>query len=441
MAVDVTPCERKYSKKLEDKTFIHKPNTIKGKPITIGHDYSQVVCIPEFSAEDAPWIIPLDMQRVKSSEIGYLKGMKQVKDLVKDECLPFHKYPTVCLGDCAYSAKDGLLAIKEELDRNLVFGARVKGDRKAYRAFAGKSGNNHPKWYGTELILNQPDKHFPADFKIQYHEKNVGHQGIKTEVSLWKNMLFKGSRDFNSIDFPCTLLRIESFRKNGKSAYEKPLWVAFYGKLRDEIFPFELVKLYSNRFKIEHFFKFIKQNMLMNDFQTPEVKHEESWCSLQQLAYLQLYRAKDLAQEYLHPWEKYLPKKSQHANLPPKKVQQYFLNIYKSLPGHHAKLVTRGRNSGRRKGELVEKRKNHDVIVKSKLEKKPKTANEPPLEKQFDSKVNSEDNLKTPKIPAKKVKPTVRKRASNPKTQSYYQSPLFPKQILSSLAMPQGQSP
>ena len=74
LAVDVTPCERKYSKKLEDKTFIHKPNTIKGKPITIGHDYSQVVCIPEFSAEDAPWVIPLDMQRVKSFEIGYLKG-------------------------------------------------------------------------------------------------------------------------------------------------------------------------------------------------------------------------------------------------------------------------------------------------------------------------------------------------------------------------------
>ena len=165
----------------------------------------------------------------------------------------------------------------------MVFGARVKGDRKAYRAFAGKSGNNHPKWYGTELILNQPDKHFPADFKIQYHEKKVGHQEIKTEVSLWKNMLFKGSRDFNSIEFPCTLIRIESFRKNGKSAYEKPLWVAFYGKLRDERFPFELVKLYSNRFKIEHFFKFIKQNMLMNDFQTPEIKHEESCAAFSNL--------------------------------------------------------------------------------------------------------------------------------------------------------------
>ena len=34
---------------------------------------------------------------------------------------------------------------------------------------------------------------------------------------------------------------------------------------------------YQDRYDIEHFFRFGKNNLLMDQYQTPETKHEEAW--------------------------------------------------------------------------------------------------------------------------------------------------------------------
>ncbi len=49
--VDVTPKERRFAPTLKDRGFVYKPNILKGnKPVTIGHQYSSVVCLPEKEA-------------------------------------------------------------------------------------------------------------------------------------------------------------------------------------------------------------------------------------------------------------------------------------------------------------------------------------------------------------------------------------------------------
>jgi hypothetical protein len=46
--LDTTPIPRPFAKTLEDRTYIHQPNTIKGyKPINIGHLYSLFSFLPE----------------------------------------------------------------------------------------------------------------------------------------------------------------------------------------------------------------------------------------------------------------------------------------------------------------------------------------------------------------------------------------------------------
>jgi hypothetical protein len=64
---------------------------------------------------------------------------------------------------------------------------------------------------------------------------------------------------------------------------------------------------YLQRYDLEHFFRFGKQKLLLDKFQTPDEKHEEHWWQLVALAYLQLWAAKDMASNLPRPWEQYLP--------------------------------------------------------------------------------------------------------------------------------------
>ncbi len=48
--------------------------------------------------------------------------------------------------------------------------------------------------------------------------------------------------------------------------------------------------------------------MLMDAYQTPETAHEENWWTLVQLAYLQLWFAREEAMSLPRPWERYLPR-------------------------------------------------------------------------------------------------------------------------------------
>ena len=64
----------------------------------------------------------------------------------------------------------------------------------------------------------------------------------------------------------------------------------------------------QQRYDLEHFFRFGKQRLLMDAYQTPETDREENWWTLVQLAYLQLWFARDQANNLPRPWERYLPR-------------------------------------------------------------------------------------------------------------------------------------
>lgn len=82
---------RKLAEPLPDRTFVHCPNTIAGnKPVTIGHDYSVLSFLPEkASPRVPPWVVPLVVRRVKSTEKASQVGAEQITAVVTDEMLPF----------------------------------------------------------------------------------------------------------------------------------------------------------------------------------------------------------------------------------------------------------------------------------------------------------------------------------------------------------------
>jgi hypothetical protein len=122
---------------------------------------------------------------------------------------------------------------------------------------------------------------------------------------------------------------------------------------------------------VEHFFRFGKQRLLMASYQTPEVQHEENWWQIAQLAYVQLWLARYLAEVMPRPWERYLPQfqtgvyNSVNQEASPSMVQRDFGRIIQEIGTPAKAPKPRGKSPGRTKGDQQKPRKRRKVIKKS----------------------------------------------------------------------------
>ncbi|NJM69828.1 MAG: hypothetical protein HC862_06160 [Scytonema sp. RU_4_4] len=115
---------------------------------------------------------------------------------------------------------------------------------------------------------------------------------------------------------------------------------------------------------IEHMFRFGKQRLLMAEFQTPDVKHEENWVKLTLLAYIELWTGKELAEHLPKPWEQSF-KQNNDKIITPSGVQRDFQRIISEIGTPATSPKLRGKSSGRTLGQLQQKRQPHPVVKKS----------------------------------------------------------------------------
>ena len=145
------------------------------------------------------------------------------------------------------------------------------------------------------------------------------------------------------------------------------MWLIVIGQRRSEITLIEAYQSYRQRFDLEHTFRFQKQNLLLNTFETPEVKHEQHWVQLVMLAYVQLWAAHTLAIALPRPWESYL-KTDASARICPSKVQQDWNRIISQLGTPAVAPKPRGKSSGRQLGQTQTLRPRLPVVKKGKSE-------------------------------------------------------------------------
>jgi hypothetical protein len=143
------------------------------------------------------------------------------------------------------------------------------------------------------------------------------------------------------------------------------MWLIVVGEQRQRISLAEVYSCYRQRFDIEHMFRFKKQRLLMTNFQTPEVEHEENWIRLVMLAYVQLWAAKELSNHLPRPWERY-QEQNRDKIVSPSTVQRDLQRIISEIgkPGNSPKATCN--SSGRVRGQTQTKRVKHPVIKKSK---------------------------------------------------------------------------
>jgi hypothetical protein len=129
----------------------------------------------------------------------------------------------------------------------------------------------------------------------------------QVELTLFKNLLLSGSKDFASQEHLLNIVKAIVKNNYGALIFKRSLWIGVIGERKDEVNPEMAYNTYLNRYDIEHFFRFGKQKLLLDAYQTPERIHEEYRWKFVYEAYVQLYLAGQLADVFPKPWERYLP--------------------------------------------------------------------------------------------------------------------------------------
>lgn len=367
LGTDVTPNPRPYARTLPDRGYVYQPNTIKGnRPITIGHQYSLWAFLPEDDEQRAGhWVAPLSVQRVKVEENKELVAAKQLGDLLSDQSLPFGASLCVEVADSAYSKVAYLSANREY--KNLVTITRARGTRTFYCQPVpdhAPTPKGHPTWYGRSLGLKDPESWGRPDQIAETTFTSRKKVTYRVEIQAWHNLLMRGSKGNPMHQHPFTLVRICWYTQKGEALFQKPLWLIVMGQRRMELSLLDIYQAYLQRYDLEHFFRFGKQKLLLDKFQTPDDQHEEHWWRLVALAYLQLWVAKDTACLVPRPWERSLPSVV-NKRLSPAMVLRDMSRIIRQIGTPAPAPKPRGKSPGRRKGLKLPPRPRQPVLKRT----------------------------------------------------------------------------
>ena len=305
-ALDTTPHPRPYARTLADRGYIYQPNTIIGnKPINIGHCYSILSILPEKETGNAaPWSIPISGERVSLDKSGVEVGSEQISSVMCDSSLPWDEKLCILVADSAYSQRSFLF--EQSKHKNLVVIARVRSNRIFYQSPLIDESNKKrgcPKKYGERFNLADVETWHEPDETTQTQQTTHKSRILNITLLAWHQMLMRGTKDQKMHRHPFTLVRVHVTDDTGNSVW-KPMWLVVIGDQRQEISPPVAYQSFRQRFDIEHMFRFSKQRLLMTQFQTPDVEHEENWIRLVMLSYVQLWAAKELATHLPRPWER-----------------------------------------------------------------------------------------------------------------------------------------
>ncbi len=372
LGVDVTPQPRPYARTLTDRGMVYQPTVVKGnKPVTIGHQYSTVALLPEAEAGlSGSWVAPLMTQRVATTADKELVGADQIDALLTDDKLPFGHSLCVEVADSSYSKPEYLVANRQHT--NLVTITRARNNRVFYRqpaADVAKGSRGHPTWYGEAFRLPDSTTWHSPDESCTLHEVSRRGKKYRVEIQAWRNMLMRGKQLPEPLPMhrhPFTLVCIIRYDEEDQPVSEHPLWLIVIGERRHELRLSDIHQAYGQRYDLEHFFRFAKQNLLLTSFQTPETDREEQWWQLVHIAYAQLWLARHIANLLPRPWERNLPA-MRNRRISPTLVQRDFARIIRQLGTPAKPPKPRGNSSGRRQGVKLQRRSRHAVVVKSQL--------------------------------------------------------------------------
>jgi len=386
---DTTPSIRPHSPTLPDRGYVHVPNNrIKGnRPVDIGYEYSVIglsVRRPLYGAVEPAWNLPLSSRRVPPHVVKGTFTAEQVVSLLDNKHSGLGKSMVVNTLDRQYGTPEYVVGTHDK--EQLVNIIRLKSNRNVWRKLTieqvkeRRQDNDDQRGanavYGDQYKLNQFDTwQIKPDEETEFGVQLGNGRKALVRMKAYDDMLIRTKRGKNMKNKPFRLVCIELIDPaTDKPIFKRKMWLAIWGEKRLELTLEQIYWSYRNRFDIEHYFRFGKQRLLMDSYQTPDVQHQDNWMEIVGLAYWLLWVASKEATHHVHKWQKYDPyhKNRIKYKLPPtpSEVQRQLPSIILSFEQEPFRPKVKIKSDGRKKGDKQTKRQRHKVVKKAK--KKPK---------------------------------------------------------------------
>ena len=304
-ALDGSPWPRPRARTLEDRQYVFQASSdVNGGTVAIGYPYSSLDWVVE---PHTSWALPVDEQRVASSQTAQVVGADQVKALAKARAAYVEVLDIVAC-DGKYGNAGYLRSVK---GLRCGIAARLRADRVLYRPAPVHDPHQkgRPRVHGARFAFKEADTWGEPDEVIELEDPRWG----QVRLQRWKDLHEK-----KGVDVPYDVVRacVHLEREKPPAA----LWLAW---LAPKTIPAGMVitvetiwRSYDKRWPIEPGLHFRKETLgwTRPRFQNKEVGDRWTW--LTALATWMIFLARPIVQDAPLPWQK----PQQH--LTPQRVQQ-----------------------------------------------------------------------------------------------------------------------
>lgn len=382
---DATSIVRPHSPTLEDRGYVHVPNErVKGnRPVDIGHEYSVIGLSarrPLYGAVEPAWNLPVSTRRVSTDVVRGTFTAQQVMDLLNSKRSPLYKELVVNALDRQYGTPEYVTGTHS--NGQLINIIRLKNNRNVWRQLSAEQvqerrQNNEDQRganavYGKQYKLTQSDKWgIEPDEQVEFGVQLGSGRRAIVRMEGYNNMMIRSKRGKSMKDKPFRLISVQLIDPlTNQPLFKRKMWLAIWGDKRMQLTLEQIYWSYHNRFDIEHYFRFGKQRLLMNSYQTPDLEHQDNWIKIVGLAYWLLWVARKEAQPCVYKWQKYDPyykNRVKYNLLPtPSEVQRQLPSIILSFEQDPFIPKLKIKSEGRKTGQLQTKRERYKVVYKGK---------------------------------------------------------------------------
>ncbi len=379
---DVVNIFREHAPCLKGRQYRHKANNViaGNKPIGIGYPLS-LVNRADFASN---WSVPFDVQRVKEGEDEIEVAAEQIKVICESE--KFARSLNINAADSSYGVAKYITRVNGI--SNLVNVLRLRHGNKVYEGEVQETGGA-PRIYGAEYHLIEKSGWHEYRKKEQiyrkyltsvYDKKEDEYQEIfkvtkrgkelKIELRGWSGMKMrtKKGNSMKEVEFELIGIRVLE-KESGKRVFKPDVFVAVVGQERKKLSLEEVAEIFYQRFDLEVTNRFMKQNLFLESYQTPDIQHLDNWNLLVQEAMWLLWAASTEVEKVSEKWQKYAEPKAEKggrktASQTRKGLERLFLTFEKEA--YLPKKCKKG--WGRKKGDKQEPRKQYQVVKKWQTE-------------------------------------------------------------------------
>lgn len=379
LQLDVVNIFREYSPCLPDRQFRHKANNVIGgnQPIGIGYGLSSL----NLADIARGWSVPFELQRVGSDEDEVEVGAQQIRSVCERE--EFAESLNINAADSKYGTAKYIAKVYNI--KNLVNVLRLRHGRKVFEAIREEATGGAPQVYGTQYYLTEEsgwkqwqkkEKSYrtyqvsiyekEADEYVEIERRTKKGRELKIELRRWKAMRMRssGGNSTKEVGFDIVGIRVLD-KQTLKRVFKQDVFVAVVGERRKQVPPKEVAETFYHRFDIEGTNRFMKQNLYLESYQTPDVKHLDNWLILVQAAMWLLWTASEEVGQVSEKWQKYAePKREEGERKTASQTRKGLEGLILSFEKKQFLAKKCKKGVGRKKGTNQEKRDRYQVVKK-----------------------------------------------------------------------------